>query len=162
MAGWGRKMGAKKGQSSLEFLQATGIVAVFFVAVVIGFYVWTSDFAKLGSIAEARRACYEIAAQISDVGAAGNGAAAKLQAPLQATMEQYRVRVSGLPGAISVSLSNPGEGDIGTSCFTGIRGIKNSSGADDFNLSSNANPQTYELIKENTVIRNINGSIVIS
>jgi len=106
----GRADNLKKGQSSLEFLYASGLVLCIFAVMLAIFHVAGSDADSLGAYSEALRACSETAAQISSVAAAGDGASAVLARPKLAETRNYSLYISGKNRQLTVGYAEKSAG----------------------------------------------------
>lgn len=131
----------KRGQASLEFLYSTAFSLSFLILVLIVLYQSQSDNDALSRSAVARGACNAIAAQITKVASAGDGASAQLFIPEAA--QQFAIFISSSTRSISVSYEN---GGIGCS----------------FATSNVSNGTAYSFyLTNNTMIRNMRGGVVI-
>lgn len=136
-------MGKKSGQSSIEFLYATGLMLLLFTISVLLYLSSQSDLTALSSHVEARRICTEIAAQIAAVDAAGSGAEATLRLPPALAAANYTVYIMGVSRSVSVVYGGQGVGcRIPTSNVT-------YGGQASFNLTQDAR------------IRNVDGGVVL-
>ncbi len=133
-----------RGQTSLEFLYSMGIVLFIFVAAAAFFSLASADLAALSGFSEARRSCHEIAAQISTMANAGDGASSLLLLPAGLSRQNYSVYVSGPNRSISVWLSGSGAG-----CRIMTSSVSNGSSGN-FYLSANS-----------SILRNAGGVVVV-
>ncbi len=141
----GEARNSMAGQSSIEFLYATGLALIFFSVSMVIFYQTQNDAASLSAAADGRRVCNAIAAQISAVADAGDGASAELYVPQLAEEGNYTILVTGHNRSISVS-----RGSWGTGCLFSTSSVSNGT-SDTF----------YIDYRNGTGIRNIGGGVLI-
>ena len=134
------------GQSSLEFLFASGLMVLIFTIATVLYYQSSMDARGLGNYAESQRICHEAASQISAVASAGEGTSAVFRMPGAALAQNYTIYAYPQNRSLSVPYGGTVAGcALGTS---NVRGALAAAGAP-FNITADS------------PIRNVGGGVVI-
>jgi hypothetical protein len=132
-----------RAQSSLEFLYTVSFMVLVMTMCMLIYFQSNTDSAALSAYSESRRICHAVAAEISAIDAAGDGASALLKRPASLAGKNYSVYVMGLNRSIAVSYENQGTG-----CLFSTTNI------------SNGNSSTF-FITRDSIIRNVNGGVLV-
>ncbi|VVC00892.1 Uncharacterised protein [uncultured archaeon] len=136
-------MEKKLGQTSLEFLYAIGIELLLFAVILMLFVQSQEDVAALSSSMEARRICQAMAGQISAISTAGDGASAPFELPPSLYSGAYTAYVAAANRSLTISYGTRLAG-----CTFTTTSVSNGTSGSFF-------------IANSTVIKNVNGGVVI-
>ena len=132
-----------RAQSSLEFLYTVSLMVLVMTMCMLIYFQSNSDAAALSAYSESRRICQAVAAQISAVDAAGDGASMLLKRPASLADRNYSLYVVGPNRSIAVSY-----GSQGTGCLFSTTNI------------SNGYSSTF-FITSDSIVRNVNGGVLV-
>ncbi|MCX8175137.1 MAG: hypothetical protein N3E51_02940 [Candidatus Micrarchaeota archaeon] len=133
----------KIGQTSLEFLYTASFIVLLFSVMLLLYLQAQQEQESLSRAAEARLVCHRIAAQLSAIATAGDGAKAELVLPPSVGGRAYSAHVAADNRSITVSYEGGAEG-----CGSFTSNIE-SGGSKKFQISQRA------------TISNIGGKVVV-
>jgi len=131
------------GQSSLEFLYAVGMALLVFSVAALLFFQSQQDETAIDSYLQSNLACEAVAGRISAVAAGGDGTVSYLLLPLVGGRLNYTVAVSAVNRTVSV-----GYGTNSVGCRFSTSNVSNGSSSSFF-------------VTNNTLVRNINGGVLV-